>query len=312
MADGASMRSLGSGVDEYLRVRRAMGFKLVAVEACLRRFLAFMRRHRAPAITTKLAVEWAKENPALHPAQWARRLSTVRCFARFWSAIDPRTEVPASLLVARRARRTPHIYSDAQIEELLREASALRSTLGLRSCTLTTLFGLLASTGLRHGEALRLDLHDVDLEEGVLTVRETKFNKTRFVPLHSTTTRALAAYMKKRAEVAAASWSTRLFVKEDGQPYGRHGTRGIFVKLCRKTGIWPEDAKRGPRLQDMRHTFAVATVIGWYRRGVDVDARMPLLATYLGHGDPANTYWYLSNVPELVGLAAARMQRAAS
>ncbi len=313
MADGGSMTSLRNGVDEYLNVRRAMGFKLADVEAHLHRFLTFMEGRRASVITTKLAVAWAKEDLTSHPAQWAARLSIVRCFARFWSAVDARTEVPpASLLVARRERRAPHIYSDVEIEGLLREAAALRSRLGLRSRTLTTLLGLLASTGLRHGEALRLDLDDVDLEEGVLTVRETKFNKTRLVPLHPTTTRALAAYVKMRAEVAASSWSRRLLVKENGQPYGRHGTRAIFVDLCKKTGISANGARRGPRLQDMRHTFAVATVIGWYRRGVDVEARMPLLATYLGHGNPADTYWYLSNVPELVGLAAARMQRAAS
>lgn len=304
------MTSIHKGVEEYLRLRRTLGFKLDLVGPALLQFADFLREERARTITVDLAVRWATQRSDVQPAQWANRLTMVRGFARYWSAWDPRTQVaPTDLLRYRRSRRVPYIYSDDEVVQLTRAAAKLRSRKGLRRSTYSTLFGLLAATGLRHGEALRLDRSDVDLDGRVLTIQGTKFGKTRLVPVHDTTIVALQRYARRRDRLHAVHTTSRFFVTEQGRPFSRWASRAVFVRLCRQIGLLRAGQRGGPRLHDLRHAFAVKTLVRWYREGLDVDKHVYELTTYLGHGSVVDTYWYFSAVPELLALAGARLER---
>jgi integrase len=303
------MSPLRKAVEDYLAMRRALGFKLRLTAGMLREFASFLERERASHITTALAVRWATQPVGVQPAQWANRLGVVRRFARFLSASDPRTEVPPlGLLPYRYTRKPPYIYQDAEIRQLLRAAADIGSASGLRAASYSTLIGLLAVSGLRISEAIALDDQDVDLAEGVLTIRRTKFGKSRLVPLHPSTVRALRRYRRTRDRIRPRRPSAALLVGEQGRRLTEWAVRWTFNKLSRETGLRGPTDRRGPRLHDLRHRLAVKTLIGWYRRGVDVEARLPVLSTYLGHGHLTDTYWYLSAVPELLRLAAERLE----
>lgn len=304
------MSPLRNALQDYLAMRRSLGFKLRLAGAALRHFVDFLEREGAGHITTALALRWAKLSPDVHPAQWANRLSFIRGFARYWSATDPRTEVPpVGLLPHHYLRPAPYLYADDEIRQLLEAARQLPSPGGLRPWTYSTVLGLLAVTGLRVGEAIRLYRDDVDVRQGLLRIRQTKFGKDRFVPLHPTTTRTLARYARRRDNLYPVAAYPHFFLSDQGKPLTDCMVRWTFVKLSRQIRIRGPSASFGPRLHDLRHRFAVRTLMAWYRAGVDVERRLPVLSTYLGHAHVTDTYWYLSAAPELLALTAARLEK---
>ena len=269
-------------------------------------FIGYLEANSIQIITTANAFAWASSPTGASTNWWAARLSVVRAFARHLHVIDPTHEVPpARLLPARTHRAVPYLYSDAEIAALMAAARQFRSP--LRADTFETLVGLLAVTGLRIGEALRLDRDDVDLAEGVLRIRQTKFGKSRDVPLHATTVDALATYACRRDAFCRDRRDNAFFVSTAGTRLLYCNAHLGWLELVRRVGLQPRSTKCRPRPHDLRHSFAVRTLLGWYRDGDDVQARMPLLSTYLGHVHPANTYWYLSAAPELLALVAARL-----
>jgi integrase/recombinase XerD len=303
------MTLLRKAVDDYLAMRRALGFELRLAGGMLRHFASFLERQGASHVTTDLALRWAKRPVGVQPAQWANRLGVVRRFAQFLSASDQRTEIPpVGLLPFRYQRKPPYIYRDEEIERLLRAAHRIHSSTGQRAASYSTLIGLLAVTGLRISEALGLDDRDIDLTEGVLAIRRTKFGKSRLVPLHPSTTCALRRYMRARDRILPVRPTDAFFVGEQGRRLTEWTVRWTFIKLSREIGLRGPTDRRGPRLHDLRHRLAVRTLIGWYRKGVDVERRLPILSTYLGHGHVTDTYWYLTAVPELLRLAADRFE----
>jgi site-specific recombinase XerD len=274
--------------------------------------LDFLEREGSEFITSELALRWAVEPRNVQRATWARRLSMVRQFAAWLSTTDPRTEVPPHrLLTARRRRNKPHIFTEQEIVQLMAEAGRLASRTGLRALTYTTLIGLLAATGLRPGEALALDRSDVDLDSGILSIRETKFGKSRFVPVSDSTRVALLEYAKQRNILDTRRRTDAFLVSERGARLTGFGARRTFAQISCVVGLRADTGTRrvgrGPRLQDFRHCFATRKLIEWYRAGLDVGRELPKLTTYLGHVDIAHTYWYLEAVPELLQLATERL-----
>ena len=311
------MSALHDALTEYLAMRRALGTQLGWPESSLRRFVDFVEAQGAQSVTTELALRWAVQPQGVQRATHRRRLEIVRGFAAWLQATDPGTQVPPrGILPARQRRPVPHIYSDGEIANLMAAAGRLRSASGLRPATFRTLLGLLAATGLRPGEAIALDVGDVDIVSGVLMVRESKFGKSRFVPLDESVRAALAAYAKFRDTVRPCRNTPAFLVTGRGSRLGPSTTRRTFARLCQAVGLRPRlhDRRigRGPRLQDLRHTFATRRLTEWYRAGCDVDRLMPRLATYLGHVRVADTYWYIQAVPELLRLATERLEAAAS
>ena len=304
------MSELRQALDDYIAVRRALGFHLRLPARSLRNFVAFVEANKATYITTELAVRWATQPRDAQPATWAWRLGMVRRFASWRRVTDPRTEVPPEgLLPYRYYRSPPYIYSDDEIERLIRAASKLPSANGLRAHSYSTLFGLLSVTGMRVNEALNLDREDVDLEQGILAIRRTKFGKSRLVPVHVSTRDELKHYAKLRAHVFPRPATPAFFLSERGTRITEWSARYTFAKISQQIGL-RAPAKghgRGPRIHDMRHRFAAKTLIRWYRAGVDVERELPKLATYLGHVHVNETYWYLEAVPELLQLATKRL-----
>ena len=304
------MSELSEALEEYLEVRRALGFKLILAGRMLRKFVDFAESEGATFITTKLALQWSTQPSHVQPSQWANRLGIVRNFARYRSADDTRTEVPPSGLLPHRFRRpAPYIYSDEEIRQLIGAARKLSYATGLRPYTYATLFGLFAATGMRTNEPLQINRADVDLAQGVLTVRGTKFGKSRYVPIHATTQRALRRYAIQRDRLCVNLQSPSFFVSENGARVTEWALRWTFVKLSREIGLRSPSDSHGPRILDFRHRFAVNTLIRWYRTGIDVEQHLPELATYLGHAHITDTYWYLTAVPELLQLAMRRLGR---
>ena len=304
------MSAIRQAVEEYVAVRRSLGFELRLPAGALRRFAAFMEAEGATFVTAQLALRWATLPARAQPATWAGRLAVVRRFAAWRRATDPRTEVPsAELLPHRYRRKPPYVYTDEEIEEIVRSAAELPSAQGLRALTYATLFGLLAVSGMRVSEALALDLRDVDLEQGILTIRRTKFGKSRLVPVHPSTTHALGRYLQARERLLPRPATPGFFVAERGTRITQWSARYTFAKLCQKSGLREAASGHGhgPRLHDMRHRFAARTLIDWYRAGLEVDRELPKLATYLGHVHINETYWYLEAVPELLELACERL-----
>ena len=295
-------------LDEYLATRRAFGARLLGDERMLRNFLAFLGQRQDACITTQLALQWATEPCRTQPAYQARRLGVVRAFARYAHAADPRHEVPPhGLLPAQPRRATPYIYSDKEIADLADAAKQLRGSTPLRAATHSTLLALLAVTGMRSCEPLRLDRDDVDFGSGVLTVRNTKFGKSRYLPIHASTCQALQAYALLRDKICPLPATPAFFLSDCGTRITQGNFERIFRKLSQQVGLRDPSASRGPRLHDLRHSFAVCTLLRWYREGLDVEQRLPRLATYLGHVQVSDTYWYLTATPELLQLAARRL-----
>lgn len=299
------MNSLYQQVEDYLSVRRALGFKLVAHGNLLVDFVDQLDQTGTSALTIEAALAWATKPQGVQPYRWKQRLTVIRGFAIYLNALDPATEVPpADLLAYRRQRPTPYLFSDADIAALL----AAAGDLGNAAATYRTLFGLIAATGMRCGEALALDRDDVDLDTGVLTIRLTKFNKSRRVPLHRSTLAAVRGHLDERDRLYPRPVQPSLFVSTTGTRLADRRVRAVFADLVDQSGLKPRFGSGRPTIHSLRHSFAVATLLDWYRDGADVASRMPLLSAYLGHVSPASTYWYLQATPELLSLAAQRLE----
>jgi integrase/recombinase XerD len=301
------MSALRVALCEYLETRRKLGFKLARDGALLPKFVDYLEQSGSAVLTSGLAVAWATQPRDVHPAWWAARLILVRGFAKHLQAGDPRHEVPPlELLPYHRPRSAPYIYAPEEIAALLAATTTLRSPLMV--ATYGTLLGLLAVTGLRVGEAVALDHGDVDLHRGLLLVRKTKFGKTREVPLHATTRQALARYADERDKLAPRRRSPSFFVSTAKTRLLYQNVHEMFLRLVYAAGLADRRPRR-PRIHDLRHTFAVRTVLAWYQAGVDVEAKLPTLSTYLGHLGPSTTYWYLTAVPALLEAATVRLER---
>jgi integrase/recombinase XerD len=304
------MSDLRTALEEYLALRRALGFKLRLAGGLLHRFLQFAEKKGASFITTELALKWATE-PKCDPSQWANRLGMVRRFAQYRSATDTRTEIPPQDLLPHRYRRKPpYIYRDDEVAGLIQAAQQLPSPLGLRAATYSTLFGLISVTGMRISEPIHLDRDDVDLAQGILTVRQTKFGKSRWVPVHPSTQRVLRRYADLRDRIFPRPGTPSFFVSERGTRLTDCTVRWTFVRLSHRIGLRGPSDRHGPRIHDLRHAWVIRTLRRCYRAGEDVERRLPVITTYLGHGHMTDTYWYFSATPDLLKLAAARLDRA--
>ena len=304
------MIGLRASLQDYLALRCGLGFKLEAVTSGLLKFVQFMEDRHASHITIQLSLEWAQQPTTAQPAHWAKRLSFVRGFAQYRAAIDNLTEVPPPGLLPHRPKRiAPYIYSNREIGLLLAAALKLPSAGGLKRWIYYVLLGLLSVTGLRIGEALRMKLDDVDLNAGVLTVRDSKFGKSRLIPIHRSTQKVLANYLRRRRRFLAERSSVHLFISGTGNRLDSGDVHRTFCALSRQIGLREPCASHGPRLHDFRHRFAIETLLQWYRSGEDAESRLPALSTYLGHASVRDTYWYLSACPELMELAAKRVDR---
>ena len=305
------MNTLREAVEDYVAMRRALGFKLREAGKGLVDFAGFLQKEHASYITVPLALKWAQQTSSTRPAEWARRLNFIRGFARYRRATDPRTEIlPWGLLPFRPERARPHLYTDDEVRRLLKAALRLSPEDALRRWTYHVLLGLLAVSGMRSSEALHLRLGDVDLQNAVLTVRGTKFGQSRLVPLHPSTNKQLTRYRSRRDRYLLDSdASDYFFVSKRGNRLDGAEVRRTFYALSRKIGLRGPSDSQGPRIHDFRHRFAIQTLVNWYRSGEDVERRISVLSTYLGHVHLADTYWYLTGCPELMGLAVKRLER---
>jgi len=299
----AAVSALSSHVEDYLRLRRALGFKLERAGQLLPPLVAYLEAAGAGTLTSDLAIAWARL-PDTTPNHWAQRLAIARGFARYLQAIDPAAEVPPpGVFPARRHRPAPYLFSQCDIGRILRAARALRPP--LRAATHEAIFGLIAASGMRIGEAIGLDDGDVGLAAGVITIRDAKFDRSRLVPLHPTVTEALARYAARRDRLCPRPRSAAFFLSGAGTRLDRSSVDAVLRKITTDLGL--RTATVRPRVHDLRHSFAVQTLVRWQRAGVNVDERIGALSTYLGHIAPADTYWYLSASPELMSLAAERL-----
>ena len=306
------MSALRVAAEEYLAMRRVLGFKLTTQGRHLMGFVAFCEERCADHVSADLAIEWATRTArgSSDEVYQARRLDVARIFARHLQALDPATEVPPDDVLSRRYRRIPpYLYSQQEITALMSAADGLEPA--LRAATWRTLIGLLAVTGMRQGEACRLQRDDVDLSDGTLVIRDSKFGKSRQVFLHPATATALHAYEQARDWTFPEPQANTFLVNSRGGPLDEHNIQHTFAALIAAAGIAAPPGRRGPRLHDLRHTFTVATLLDWYRDGANVQVRLPLLSTWLGHVDPKSTYWYLQAVPELLALTAGKLEQAA-
>jgi len=304
------MKPLRQAAEDYIALRRSLGFKLRDMATGLTDFVSFLEQKAAPHITTALALEWAMKPQEHQPSDWARRLGFVRVFARHWSATDPLTEIPPDGLLPFRAQRAhPYLYTDNEIQKLLAAAKRLSPADGLRPWTYHCLFGLLVVGGLRISEVIKLERQDVDLNEGLLTIRRTKFNKTRLVPLHDSARDVLADYARRRDRWLPNPVSPCFLINDPGRCLEISAVHRTFYDLSRQIGLRGPTDHTGPRIHDFRHRFAVNTLIRWYRAKEDIERRLPILSTFLGHAHAADTYWYLSVHPELMRLATSRLEQ---
>jgi len=304
------MSALEQSLSDYLQLRHSLGHELAEAGWLLPDFVAYLDAQGLGTVTVEAALEWSQQSPTGRVTSVGpRRMTAARGFARYLSGIDASTQVPPMGLMPHRQHwRQPFIYSPADIDTV-RDLARQAIVSPLRAATYDTLIGLLAVSGLRIGEAIKLDCGDIDWAQGVLLIRESKFGKSRLVPLHTSSMRALEDYAGLRDQLQPRPKDASLFVSLARKRLLYAVVQQTFRRLVDAAGIGT-DAPSPPRLHDLRHTFAVRTLLGWYRAGEDVQARMPSLSTYLGHREPACTYWYLSAAPELLALAAARQDTA--
>jgi len=298
------MNTLREAVKDYLAMRRNLGFKLRYAGTALLGFVSFLEQQGASHISTRLALEWAQKPDSASPAHWARRLSVVRGFARYRMASDERTEIPSNALLPYRPKRArPYLYTDNETSQLLEAALNLPRTTHFKRRTYYCLLGLLAVSGMRIGEVLGLKIANVDLSAGVLTIEDGKFGKSRLVPLHDSTLKVLAEYMSHRSQFLNGQPADHFFVSNLRNRLDGGQIRRMFYTLSRRVGLRGQNSSSGPRLHDFRHVFAIKTLLRWYQGGENVEARLPVLSTFLGHVHVADTYWYLTACPELMGEA---------
>jgi integrase/recombinase XerD len=301
------MSALRSSAADYLELRRALGYKLERDERFLKQFIDYLESRGEPTLTGELALAWATLPAGTGPGWWSSRLGAVRGFASYLQTIDPTIEVPPRVAAFGPRRSTPFLYSDADVAAVLRAAEGLMFPLGV--ATYQTLIALLAVTGMRVGEAIAADRDDFDIATGVLVVRHAKFGKSRALPLHASTVAALADYLDQRDRLHRRPRAPSLFISTAGTRLIYQNVHKTFFRLVRHAGLRPRSATCRPRIHDLRHSFAVRTMLDWYEAGVDVQAQLPLLSTYLGHVHPSDTYWYLSAAPELLAFAGERLER---
>jgi integrase/recombinase XerD len=306
------MTALSKRLNDYIAIRRSLGYDLTGSEKVLRRFTAFADQQDEDRITIDLVLRWKATFGNANNDTWSTRLRMVRIFATWLRNLDARTEVPPEGLIAGKLRRArPHIYTDAEIARIVTGAAVLPSRRGLRGVTSAALLGLIAATGMRIGEATGLDDVDVDLDAAILTIRRGKNGKMRLVPIASSVVDRLRAYRSKRTRLIGGD-AVPFFLNDGGQRPTDGSLRRDFGRVCQRMGLRPHQARRwgsGPRIHDLRHTFAVRTIMDWYRKGLDPDREMLKLSTYLGHSAPESTYWYIEAVPELMQLALKRAER---
>lgn len=298
------MSGLQAHVDDYLRLRRALGFKLKEDERVLGQLAGYLEAAGAETVSTELAIGWARLPVGVHPNHWAKRLRIARGFAGYLQTIDPRTEIPPpDVFPTRRQRATPYLFSQQDICRVLGEARRLRHP--LRAASYEALFGLLAVSGMRIGEAIALEREDVDLDAGLITIRKAKHDRARLVPLHPTAGDALRRYASERDRLCPTPRSRAFFLSSAGTAVHGNCLRSTFREITTRIGVRTQEVH--PRIHDLRHRFAVQTLIDWQRSNVNIDEHITTLSTYLGHVSPADTYWYLSASPELMALAADRV-----
>jgi integrase/recombinase XerD len=301
------MKSLPQAVKDYLALRRSLGFKLREYGECLHEFVSFLQKNGVSHITSKLAVEYATQRRDEKSVSWSRRLTIIRGFARYRAGAAPRTEIPpVGLLKFRSKRARPYLYSEDEIHRLLEAALKMESPHELQPQTYYCLFGLLAVSGMRLGEAINLQPQDVDWTEGVLTIRGAKFGKSRLVPLHPSTLAVLRDYARLRDKIFTGRSVTTFLVTSRGTKLEKTNLSRVFREMSRQIAIRKPGVRHGPRLHDFRHRFAIETLLRWYRQGEQINRRMPVLSTYLGHGNVSGTYWYLGSTPELI-VAASKL-----
>jgi integrase len=304
------MNNLKEGIQDYLTLRRGLGFKLKKHSRFLDEFASFLEQAGEERITTQRALQWATQPQHIQQAEWAARLSVVRGFARYWSATDPMAEIPpAGLLPFRPKRAKPYLYSEEQIHQLLEGAKNMPATHSLQPWTYHCLLGLLAVTGLRISEAVNLRCTDVDWSEGIITIRDSKFGKSRLVPLHASTIKILSDYGERRDRLFPKRKTSYFFCSRFDGRLDEGQIRRVFYVISRQIGIRGASASRGPRLHDFRHRFAVQTLLRWHHNGDDVRQRLPILSTYLGHGHVTDTYWYVTGTPELMAAVGQRLEK---
>lgn len=307
------MNTLREALQNYLALRRGLGFKMHDAGRLLPRFVTFMEERQVRHITVQFALEWAQQAKNVQPAEWSRRLGFVRGFARYCSAADPLTEVPApDLLPYRSTRARSYLYTEQEVQRLLDAALKLPTTwpsTPLRPWVFHCLLGLLCVTGLRISEALDLQLSDVDLDQDVLTIQAAKLGRSRLVPIHPTTRTVLADYLQRREQFLGQRCSAYVFISNRGTRLDIGRVHRAFYTLSRQTGLRATGASKGLRLHDFRHRFAVQVLTRWYEAGEDAARQLPVLSTYLGHVCVSDTYWYLSSWPELMAQAMERLER---
>jgi len=291
---------------DYLAMRRKLGYKLQTSEEVLTGFITFFENQKSSYLTTKLAVKWARKSKSTNPACWADRLTILRGFAAYWKIIEPRTEVPPLYTVGPHYKRTtPHIYTDKQIAQIL---AATRKLPSKDSYTYWILFGLLLATGMRIGEALALNNEDIDLKQGLITIRKGKLDKPRILPLHATTRKVLKQYVQKRDRQFPSSKITAFFAVKKGRRLSLYMARTTFKRVLDMLELRTPSQRKRIRLYDLRHTFATRALTGFYQNGQDIDGKIHALSTYLGHKYIQCTYWYLTNVPELMNQVLSRLE----
>ena len=301
-----SAHPLRAALADYLAVRRSLGFKLTRDGLLLEQFVGFCEQAGLQRVTRQVAVAWVASPQKASPSWMSMRLSVVRGFASWLQAADPATEVPERGWLPPRRRTNPYLYTNDEITALME--AARRARWPLSAATYETLIGLVSVTGMRVGEVARLNRSDVSLSDGLVTIRDSKFGKSRQLVLHPTTVSALRSYLKKRAKLSPRPAEPAFFVHPSGDRIACFSVSAMFHTLVHRAGLTARSAQCRPTLHGLRHTFAVNTLIGWYRQGLDVQARLPVLSTWMGHADPKWSYWYLSASPELLALAAERLE----
>jgi len=305
--------SLRQELDRYLSVRRSLGYDLGTSERVLRRFVDFAETEQAQHITTAMFLRWQDAFGEAGRQTWAARFGMVRLFSQWLQGLDPKHEaLPRGLIPSRSRRTRPYIYSAEEIAAIVDAAAELRSVYGMRGHTCSTLFGLIAATGLRISEALGLDADDIDLNEGVLRIRRGKLGKERLIPVADSVTRRLRTYAAERDRLLGLTPKS-FFITCGGDRLGDCSARYNFALVCQQVGLRSPQKYgrhgRGPRIHDLRHSFAARTIVDWYRTGKDPSREMIKLTTYLGHTSPENTFWYIEAVPELLELASHRVEQ---
>lgn len=303
------MNSLREALNDYLTMRRGLGFKLRDAGDSLLEFISYLEQQEVSYISTRLALAWAQQPASAQPAHWARRLSHVRGFALYRSATDERTEIPPNALLPYQPKRArPYFYTDDDVLRILKGALNLSRSTPFKRRSYHCLIGLLVVSGMRIGEVINLKVANVDLAAGVLTVEGAKFGKSRLIPLHPSTQRVLAKYLSCRKKFLNGRSAIHLFVSNLGNRLDVAQVRRAFYVISKKIGLRAQKSSTGPRLHDFRHLFARNTLLRWHQNGENVEALLPVLSTFLGHVHVADTYWYLTSCPELMGATAKRLE----